>query len=168
MAIIQGYTKVGVDNKIASRSNMTLTYSGTGTPELTSFPDAKTGDIIERSGDRAQWRVLGNTLTYLGLTVTSVNGQTGSVVLSVSEEDLDASVTPTPNHLVRRTDNGNVTLPLTPDVASSAASKSYVDAAIGDAIGDMPDDAGIWVGTQAQYNALSTEEKKRVCIIANA
>ena len=33
MATVQSYTKTGVDNKVASRSNVTLTYSGTGTPE---------------------------------------------------------------------------------------------------------------------------------------
>lgn len=62
MAIVQSYTKAGVDAKFNSRSNMTLVHSGGGTPSLASFPDAKTGDVIERSGDGARWVVLARDL----------------------------------------------------------------------------------------------------------
>lgn len=145
MATIQGYTKTGVDKKLASRSNVTLTFSGAGTPELTAFPDAKTGDVIERSSDRAQWRVLGNTLVPLGHIVTKVNGLTGEVNITAAEvnasptghkhtisdiTDLTVSKTVTSDHVVQRTTGGNVSVPTTPNANTSAASKSYVDAQV--------------------------------------
>ena len=145
MATVQSYTKTGVDNKVASRSNVTLTYSGTGTPELSAFPDAKTGDVIERTSDRAQWRVLGNTLVSLGHIVTKVNGLTGEVNLTAAElnasptghkhtiadiTDLTVSKTVTADHVVQRTTDGNITVPTTPNANTSAASKSYVDSQV--------------------------------------
>ena len=145
MATIQGYTKTGVDKKMASRSNVTLTFSGSGTPELTAFPDAKTGDVIERSSDRAQWRVLGNTLVSLGHIVTKVNGLTGDINLTAAEmnasptghkhtiadiSDLTVSKSVTSDHVVQRTTGGNVSVPTTPNANTSAASKSYVDAQV--------------------------------------
>ena len=145
MATVQSYTKTGVDNKVASRSNVTLTYSGTGTPELSAFPDAKTGDVIERTSDRAQWRVLGNTLVSLGHIVTKVNGLTGDVNITAAElnasptghkhtiadiTDLTVSKTVTADHVVQRTTDGNITVPTTPNANTSAASKSYVDSQV--------------------------------------
>lgn len=145
MATIQGYTKTGVDKKMASRSNVTFAFSGSGTPELSAFPDAKTGDVIERSSDRAQWRVLGNTLVSLGHIVTKVNGQTGEINLTAAEfnaspighkhtisdiTDLTVSKTVTSDHVVQRTTGGNVSVPTTPNANTSAASKSYVDAQV--------------------------------------
>ena len=145
MATIQSYTKTGVDNKLTSRSNVTFVYSGTGTPELTAFPDAKTGDVIERSSDRAQWRVLGNTLTSLGFVVTKVNGLTGEITITAAElnasptghkhtiadiTDLTVSKTVALDHVVQRTTSGNITVPTTPNATTSAASKSYVDAQV--------------------------------------
>ena len=142
MATIQGYTKTGVDKKMASRSNVTFAFSGSGTPELSSFPDTKTGDVIERSSDRAQWRVLGNTLVSLGHIVTKVNGQTGEINLTAAEmnaspighkhtisdiTDLTVSKAATSDHVVQRTTDGNITVPTTPNANTSAASKSYVD-----------------------------------------
>lgn len=161
MAIVQGYTKTGVDRKFASRSNMTLAYSGTGTPELTAYPDAKTGDVIERSSDRAQWRVLGNTLTSLGHVVTTVNGKTGAIKVEASDiEGLNISTAATANYVVKRTTSGNIHVPIIPANATSATSKHYVDAEV--------NEAKVWVGTQVQYNALSANDKKRVCIITTA
>ena len=145
MATVQSYTKTGVDKKMASRSNVTLTYSGTGTPELSAFPDAKTGDVIERSSDRAQWRVLGNTLTSLGFVVTKVNGLTGEITITAAElnasptghkhtiadiTDLTVSKTVALDHVVQRTTSGNITVPTTPNATTSAASKSYVDSQV--------------------------------------
>ena len=145
MATIQGYTKTGVDKKMASRSNVTFTYSGTGTPELKAFPDAKTGDVIERTSDRAQWRVLGNTVAPLGFIVTKVNGLTGEVNLTAAElnasptghkhtiadiTDLTVSKTVTPDHVVQRTTSGDITVPTTPNATTSAASKAYVDSKV--------------------------------------
>lgn len=145
MATVQSYTKTGVDKKMASRSNMTFAYSGTGTPELTAFPDAKTGDVIERTSDRAQWRVLGNTVAPLGFIVTKVNGLTGEINITAAElnasptghkhtisdiTDLQISKTVTPDHVVQRTSSGNIPVPTTPDSTTSAASKSYVDAQV--------------------------------------
>ena len=153
MATVQSYTKTGVDRKFQARSPVTLAYAGTGTPELAAFPDAKSGDVIEREGDRARWRVVGNQLTALPGSVTSVNGNSGIVTLSAQDvgaassshthtksqiTDLEAiSTGDTANHIVKRTSAGQVEVPLTPTIDRHAVSKKYVDDAVGDAaVGD--------------------------------
>ena len=146
MATIQGYTKTGVDRKLQARSPVTLPYSGTGTPELAAFPGAKTGDVIEREGDRARWRVVGNQIVSIAGGVTSVNGKVGGVTLTPTDvgaapsshthtkaqiTDLEVvSTSVTENHIVKRTTSGNISVPATPGSATSAASKSYVDTKI--------------------------------------
>lgn len=144
MATVQSYTKAGVDQKFASRSNMTLVHGGGGTPDLTAFPDAKTGDVLERSGDGARWRVIGNTLTPIEGRAVSVQGKTGAVTLTPSDigaapsshthtknqiTDLNESTTATANSLARRDSAGRLVV-ANPSTSTHATTKSYVDAEI--------------------------------------
>lgn len=144
MATVQSYTKAGVDQKFASRSNMTLVHGGGGTPDLTAFPDAKTGDVLERSGDGARWRVIGNTLTPIEGRTVSVQGKTGAVTLTPSDigaapashthtknqiTDLNESTTATANSLARRDSAGRLVVS-NPSTSAHATTKSYVDSEI--------------------------------------
>lgn len=144
MATVQSYTKAGVDQKFASRSNMTLVHGGGGTPDLGAFPDAKTGDVLERSGDGARWRVIGNTLTPIEGRTVSVQGKTGAVTLTPSDigaapsshthtksqiTDLNESTTATANSLARRDSAGRLVVS-NPSTSTHATTKSYVDGEI--------------------------------------
>ena len=125
MATVQAYTKAGVDAKFNSRSNMTIVHSGGGTPDIAAFPDAKTGDIIERSGDGARWSVLARNLTPVAGRVVSDSSGRATVA--------------------------------TPTSAGHAATKGYVDNLVG-AIEP-------WVGTQAQYDAITSKNPSRLYVI---
>lgn len=85
MATVQSYTKAGVDEKFASRSTRLMIHAGGGTPDLQSFPDSKTGDVIERSSDGARWSVLASTINPTQGRVVSVAGKTGIVTLTASD-----------------------------------------------------------------------------------
>lgn len=85
MATVQSYTKSGIDAKFAARTPRVIPHNGGGTPDITSFPDAKTGDVIERSADGTRWRVLAGVLNPIENRVVSVNGKTGAAVLSPAD-----------------------------------------------------------------------------------
>ena len=144
MATVQAYTKAGVDAKFNSRSNMTIVHTGGGTPDIAAFPDAKTGDIIERSGDGARWSVLARNLNPVEGRVVSVAGKSGIVTLTPSDvgaapashthtvaqiTDLTLATAATANTVVKRDSNGRITV-ATPSATSHATTKAYVDSAI--------------------------------------
>lgn len=144
MATVQAYTKAGVDAKINSRSNMTIVHSGGGIPDIAAFPDAKTGDVIERSGDGARWSVLARNLNPVEGRVVSVAGKSGSVTLTPSDvgaapashthtkaqiTDLNASTTATANSIAQRDSGGRLVVG-TPTTTTHATTKAYVDSAI--------------------------------------
>ena len=146
MATVQSYTKNGVDAKLRSRSPMVIPYYGTGLPELASYADAKTGDVIERSDDHARWKVIGDQLISIQGGVVDVSGKTGTVTLTPSDvgaansvhthtksqvSDLEPiSTSVTANNIVKRDGRGDISVPGTPGNNVSAASKSYVDAQV--------------------------------------
>ena len=142
MATVQSYTKAGVDAKIASRSNMNLVYNGSGTPTLSSFPDAKTGDIITRKADGDRWEVIAQSLSKLPVQIYSVNGKTGTVTLGAADvgaadrvhnhtisqiTDLNVSEAATASTTPKRTTAGQLIVQQTPTASTHAASKAYVD-----------------------------------------
>lgn len=143
MATVQSYTKAGVDAKIASRSNMNLVYNGSGTPTLSAFPDAKTGDIITRKADGDRWEVIAQSLSKLPVQIYSVNGKTGTVILGAADvgaadrvhnhtisqiTDLNVSEAATASTTPKRTTAGQLIVQQTPTASTHAASKAYVDA----------------------------------------
>lgn len=142
MATVQSYTKAGVDAKIASRSNMNLVYNGSGTPTLSAFPDAKTGDIITRKADGDRWEVIAQSLSKLPVQIYSVNGKTGTVILGAADvgaadrvhnhtisqiTDLNVSEAATASTTPKRTTAGQLIVQQTPTASTHAASKAYVD-----------------------------------------
>lgn len=142
MATVQSYTKAGVDAKIASRSNMNLVYNGSGTPTLSAFPDAKTGDVITRKADGDRWEVIAQSLSKLPVQIYSVNGKTGTVILGAADvgaadrvhshtiaqiTDLTVSEAATARTTPKRTTAGQLIVQQTPTAATHAASKAYVD-----------------------------------------
>lgn len=142
MATVQSYTKAGVDAKIASRSNMNLVYNGSGTPTLSAFPDAKTGDIITRKADGDRWEVIAQSLSKLPVQIYSVNGKTGTVTLGASDvgaadrvhnhtisqiTDLNVAEAATASTTPKRTTAGQLIVQQTPTASTHAASKAYVD-----------------------------------------
>lgn len=142
MATVQSYTKAGVDAKIASRSNMNLVYNGSGTPTLSAFPDAKTGDIITRKADGDRWEVIAQSLSKLPVQIYSVNGKTGTVILGAEDvgaadrvhshtiaqiTDLTVSEAATASTTPKRTTAGQLIVQQTPTSSTHAASKAYVD-----------------------------------------
>lgn len=142
MATVQSYTKAGVDAKIASRSNMNLVYNGSGTPTLSAFPDAKTGDIITRKADGDRWEVIAQSLSKLPVQIYSVNGKTGTVILGAADvgaadrvhnhtiaqiTDLTVVEAATASTTPKRTTAGQLIVQQTPTAATHAASKAYVD-----------------------------------------
>lgn len=144
MATVQAYTKAGVDAKFNSRSNMTIVHSGGGTPDIAAFPDAKTGDVIERSGDGARWSVLARNLNPIEGRVVSVAGKSGIVTLTPSDvgaapashthtkaqiTDLNASTTATANSMAQRDSGGRLVVG-TPTTTTHATTKAYVDSEI--------------------------------------
>lgn len=144
MATVQSYTKAGVDQKFASRSNMTLVHGGGGTPDLTVFPDAKTGDVLERVGDGARWRVIAKTLIPIEGRTISVQGKTGVVTLTPSDigaaptththtieqiTDLNVAETATGSTVIKRDSSGRATVS-TPTATGHATTKAYVDNAV--------------------------------------
>ena len=143
MATVQSYTKAGVDAKIASRSNMNLVYNGSGTPTLSAFPDAKTGDVITRKADGDRWEVIAQSLSKLPVQIYSVNGKTGTVILGAADvgaadrvhnhtlsqiTDLKVSEAATASTTPKRTTAGQLIVQQTPTASTHAASKAYVDA----------------------------------------
>lgn len=144
MATVQSYTKAGVDQKFASRSNMTLVHGGGGTPDLTSFPDAKTGDVLERAGDGARWRVIAKTLIQIEGRVISVQGKSGVVTLTPSDigaaptththtiaqiTDLNVSEIETGSTVAKRDSSGRIRV-ATATATNHATNKAYVDNAV--------------------------------------
>lgn len=142
MATVQSYTKAGVDAKIASRSNMNLVYNGSGTPTLSAFPDAKTGDVITRKADGDRWEVIAQSLSKLPVQIYSVNGKTGTVILGAEDvgaadrvhnhtiaqiTDLTVVEAATASTTPKRTTAGQLIVQQTPTAATHAASKAYVD-----------------------------------------
>ena len=141
MATVQAYTKAGVDAKLNARSNMTMVHSGGGTPDIAAFPDAKTGDVIERSGDGARWSVIARNLTPIEGRVVSVAGKSGVVTLTASDvgaarashnhtkaqiTDLNPSTTATANSMAQRDSGGRLVVGV-PTMNTHATTKGYVD-----------------------------------------
>lgn len=114
--------------------------------------------------------------------VQSVNGQTGTVVLSAANvgaaptththlmeqiTDLPTVTTsPTGNAIVQRWGTSQISVPTTPDAASSASSKAYVDLEAGKRILKSGTATTLWSGTQAQYDALPTNTRNAAGFIA--
>src|SRR5699024_1127318 len=85
MAVVQSYTKTGIDNKLSTRAPYTLVHNGGGTPDISVYPDAITGDVIERAGDGARWDVIARSLIPAQGRVVSIAGKTGIVTLTPSD-----------------------------------------------------------------------------------
>lgn len=144
MAVVQSYTKTGIDNKLSTRAPYTLVHNGGGTPDISVYPDAVTGDVIERSGDGARWDVIARSLIPAQGRVVSIAGKTGIVTLTPSDvgaapaththtkaqiSDLNASTSATSNSMAQRDSGGRLTVS-NPTLTTHAATKSYVDTQI--------------------------------------
>lgn len=143
MATVQSYTKSGIDAKFAARTPRVIPHNGGGTPDITAFPDAKTGDVIERSADGTRWRVLAGVLNPIENRVVSVNGKTGAAVLSPADvgaapsshthpsDQITDSVSSinasTKQKLIKTDDTGWIAIERDPSVGTHPARKSYVD-----------------------------------------
>ncbi|MGC2865980.1 hypothetical protein ACMG4H_14115 [Corynebacterium glutamicum] len=68
--------------------------------------------------------------------------------------------------LVQRWSTGQISVPTTPDNASAASSKAYVDLEDGKRILKSGTAATVWSGTQAQYDALTNAVKNAAGFIA--
>lgn len=144
MAVVQSYTKTGIDNKLSTRAPYTLVHNGGGTPDISVYPDAVTGDVIERAGDGARWDVIARSLIPAQGRVVSIAGKTGIVTLTPSDvgaapaththtkaqiSDLNASTSATANSMAQRDSGGRLTIS-NPTLNTHAATKSYVDTQI--------------------------------------
>lgn len=114
--------------------------------------------------------------------VSSVNGQTGTVVLNAT--DVGAAPTdhthtmsqitdlPTVSKaaqgdaLVQRRSNGMISVPATPVSDIDAASKSYVDLEADKRVLKSGTATTLWSGTQAEYDALPTATREAAGFIA--
>ncbi|APQ42525.1 putative tail fiber protein [Corynebacterium phage phi16] len=68
--------------------------------------------------------------------------------------------------LVQRWSTGQISVPTTPDNASAASSKAYIDLEAGKRILKSGTAATVWSGTQAQYDALTNAVKNAAGFIA--
>lgn len=72
----------------------------------------------------------------------------------------------TGNAIVQRWGTSQISVPTTPDAATSASSKAYVDLEAGKRILKSGTAATVWSGTQAQYDALTNAVKNAAGFIA--
>ncbi|ANE09010.1 hypothetical protein [Corynebacterium glutamicum] len=72
----------------------------------------------------------------------------------------------TGNAIVQRWGTSQISVPTTPDAATSASSKAYVDLEAGKRILKSGTAATVWSGTQAQYDALTNGVKNAADFIA--
>lgn len=68
--------------------------------------------------------------------------------------------------LVQRWSTGQISVPTTPDNASAASSKAYIDLEAGKRILKSGTATTLWAGTQAQYDALPTATRNAAGFIA--